>query len=90
MHIVPDRGGKGYTTLLLDALKNEMIRQNGLELRLYVHQDNKKAIMVYAKSAFKKSPYEIMALKKMNSNRRMQTAFGSLALASAADAGRWR
>jgi len=63
MYIVPDQRGKGYMPLLLNAVINEMESQNGLELRLYVHQDNRKAIKAYEKSAFEKSPYEIMVLK---------------------------
>jgi GNAT superfamily N-acetyltransferase len=63
IYIVPDQRGKGYIALLLNAVINEMESQNGLELRLYVHQDNKKAIKAYEKSAFKKLPYEIMVLK---------------------------
>lgn len=63
MYIVPAQRGNGYMSLLLNAVVNEMGRQNGLELRLYVHQDNKRAIKSYEKSAFKKLPYEIMVLK---------------------------
>lgn len=63
MYIVPDQRGKGYVAQLLNAVINEMERQNGLELRLYAHQDNKKAIKAYEKSGFKKLPYEIMVLK---------------------------
>ena len=63
MYIVPHQRGKGYIGLLLDAVINEMKSQNGLELRLYVHKDNKKAIKAYEKSAFEKLPYEMMVLK---------------------------
>ena len=56
---------KGIRAALEDDSKaNEMESQNGLELRLYVHRDNKKAIKAYEKSAFKKSSYEIMVLEK--------------------------
>ena len=47
---------------LLDAVVEEMERQGGLELRLYVHQDNKRAIRAYTKAWFKPSLYEIMVL----------------------------
>ena len=63
MYIVPDQRGKGYISKLLNAVVKEMESQNGLELRLYVHQDNKKAIKAYEKVYFEKSPYEIMVLK---------------------------
>ena len=39
-----------------------MKKQNGLELRLYVHKDNERAIAAYQKASFEKSPYEIMVL----------------------------
>jgi ribosomal protein S18 acetylase RimI-like enzyme len=41
-----------------------MESQNGLELRLYVHCKNTRAIRAYEKIGFEKSPYEIMAIKK--------------------------
>jgi RimJ/RimL family protein N-acetyltransferase len=63
MYLVPDQRGKGYMALLINAVKNEMESQIGLELRLYVHQDNKKAIKAYEKSGFEKLPYKIMVLK---------------------------
>ncbi|MEH6591413.1 MAG: GNAT family N-acetyltransferase [Halioglobus sp.] len=64
MYLVPDQRGKGYMALLLDAVEREMKSQNGIELRLYVHQDNKGAIKAYEKSSFEKLPYEIMVLRK--------------------------
>jgi len=36
-------------THLLDAVKYEMEQQKGLELRLYVHEDNRAAIRAYEK-----------------------------------------
>ena len=63
MYLVPDQRGKGYIVHLINAVKDEMENQSGLELRLYVHQDNKKAIKAYEKSGFEKLPYEIMLLK---------------------------
>ena len=62
MYIVPEKRGQGLMTKLLDAVVEEMERQGGLELRLYVHQDNKRAIRAYEKAGFKPSPYEIMVL----------------------------
>ena len=43
--------------------EKEMEIQNGLELRLYVHQQNEKAIRAYEKTGFEKSPYQIMVRK---------------------------
>lgn len=63
VYIIPDQRGKGHLALLLDAVKNEMKVQGGLQLRLYVHADNRRAIEAYQKFAFERSPYQIMVLK---------------------------
>jgi len=62
MYIVPEKRGQGLMTRMHDAVVEEMERQEGLELRLYVHQDNRRAIRAYEKAGFKPSPYEIMVL----------------------------
>jgi GNAT superfamily N-acetyltransferase len=49
MYIKPEYRGKGYMDLLLDAIRSEMKEQNGLELRLYVHENNQAAIRAYGK-----------------------------------------
>jgi ribosomal protein S18 acetylase RimI-like enzyme len=63
MYIKPDYRGKGYMDLLLNAIKSEMKGQAGLELRLYVHEDNQVAIKAYKKSNFTFSKYRIMIQK---------------------------
>ena len=60
MYIRPDYRGKGYMDLLLDAVKSEMKQQNGMELRLYVHENNQAAIRAYRKANFTFSKYRIM------------------------------
>lgn len=62
MYIRPSERGKGYMSLLLDAVKSEMQRQNGLELRLYVDKNNQAAIKAYRKANFIHSKYKIMTL----------------------------
>jgi len=47
----------------LDAIRSEMKEQNGLELRLYVHEDNQAAIWAYKKANFTFSKYRIMIQK---------------------------
>jgi len=64
VYIVPGQRGKGCFDLLLKAVVEEMQAQGGLELRLYVHEDNKRAIGAYRKSAFETLPYEMMALRR--------------------------
>lgn len=62
MYLCKNQRGKGKMSFLLDAVKTEMSKQNGLELRLYVHKNNKAAIKAYQKANFGKSDYEIMVL----------------------------
>ncbi|EPJ48835.1 MAG: acetyltransferase, possible [Osedax symbiont Rs2] len=64
MYLSPIQRGKGRMALLLDAVKYEMQQQQGLELRLYVHEDNRAAIRAYEKSEFVHSKYKIMTLSK--------------------------
>ena len=63
MYISPSYRGKGYIQLLLDAVQEEMKKENTLELRLYVHKTNKIAIRAYEKVGFKKSDYDVMIIK---------------------------
>jgi ribosomal protein S18 acetylase RimI-like enzyme len=63
MYISPEYRGKGYLSQLLDAVKAEAQTQGGLELRLYVHEDNKLAVKAYRKSGFLESKYKIMTQK---------------------------
>ena len=63
IYIVPERRGQGLAAKLITAVTEEMQSQNGLELRLYVHQHNDKAIRAYEKVGFEKSPYQIMVRK---------------------------
>nr|WP_210330386.1 GNAT family N-acetyltransferase [Aliikangiella sp. G2MR2-5] len=62
MYLSPSQRGKGRMSLLLDAVKGEMKKQGGLELRLYVHENNTAAIDAYEKSNFEHSPYRIMSI----------------------------
>jgi ribosomal protein S18 acetylase RimI-like enzyme len=63
MYIESDYRGKGYMDLLLDAIRSDMKKQDGLELRLYVNEDNQVAIKAYKKSNFTFSKYRIMIQK---------------------------
>jgi len=64
VYIVPAQRGQGRFDLLLNAVREEMEIQGGLELRLYVHKDNRRAIGAYRKTAFETLPYEMMVLKR--------------------------
>jgi len=60
MYISSEYRGKGSLSQLLDAVKAEAQTQGGLELRLYVHEDNIRAVKAYRKSGFLESKYKIM------------------------------
>jgi len=60
LYILPEYRGKGYVSQLFDAVKAEARAQGGLDLRLCVHEDNKRAIKAYYKSGFSESKYKIM------------------------------
>jgi len=62
MYLVPSQRGKGKMKILLDAVRSLMAQEKGLQLRLYVHEDNKTAIKAYHKSKFVHSKYKIMTL----------------------------
>lgn len=64
MFIIPEHRGKDYMSLLLNKVKEQMIVENGLELRLYVHGGNKSAIKAYEKSGFQHSKYKVMTYKR--------------------------
>ncbi|BCS96692.1 hypothetical protein DSLASN_23240 [Desulfoluna limicola] len=52
--------GNGWMAPLLDAVKSDVKMQQGLELRLYVHETNNVAIRAYEKARFTHSSYRIM------------------------------
>ncbi|KAA8898432.1 hypothetical protein TRICI_006561 [Trichomonascus ciferrii] len=58
--------GLGCVKILVSILEKEMKEQGGLELRLYVHRDNKRARRAYEKVNFELSRYEMMALVPAN------------------------
>jgi ribosomal protein S18 acetylase RimI-like enzyme len=60
MYITPDYRSKGCMTILLKGVINEAKRQAGLEIRLYVHEGNTRAVKAYRKAGFERSNYKIM------------------------------
>ncbi len=63
MYLKPDVRGKGLMDRLITHVNTEMLKQGGLELRLYVHSNNLVAKRAYKKAGFKLSDYQIMTLK---------------------------
>ncbi|GAB4433610.1 MAG: GNAT family N-acetyltransferase [Anaerolineae bacterium] len=62
MFITPEYRGQGLMPLLLDAVRAAARAEKALELRLYVHRDNGRAIRAYRKAGFGDLPYQIMSL----------------------------
>jgi ribosomal protein S18 acetylase RimI-like enzyme len=54
---------KGYLSHLLNTVKAEVQKQGGVDIRLYVHEDNKRAVKAYHKYGFLESEYKIMIHK---------------------------
>lgn len=64
MFIKAEHRGKGNSALLLDALIEKMTSEGGLALRLYVHQENERAIRAYQRLGFVSSAYQMMTLER--------------------------
>lgn len=60
--IAPAYRGQGLMPRLLDAVRAAARAENALDLRLYVHHDNARAIRAYRKAGFSDLPYQIMSL----------------------------
>ena len=63
MYLLPSRRGKGLMNKLLQEVKNVAMTEDAVELRLYVHRENKRAIKAYQRSGFSDSDYNIMKLQ---------------------------
>jgi GNAT superfamily N-acetyltransferase len=60
LYISPAYRGAGYLSLLLDAVAAEARRQGGLDLRLYVHEENARARTAYRRAGFAEMHCRIM------------------------------
>jgi GNAT superfamily N-acetyltransferase len=61
LFIAPGYRGRGLLRLLIDAVRDEARRQNGLDLRLYVHEGNERARAAYRQVGFAEMHYRIMS-----------------------------
>jgi GNAT superfamily N-acetyltransferase len=63
MFIVEEYRGQGLMRVLVDAVRSQARKENGLEIRLYVHKDNKRARKAYRRDGFSDAPYQVMTMK---------------------------
>lgn len=64
LFIRPDYRGRNLVGLLMEAVAEQARRENALQVRLYVHRDNARAIKAYRKQGFSETPYLIMQLER--------------------------
>lgn len=60
LYVAPDHRGTGLVERLLDRLAAAAEDAGALDLRLYAHRDNARALRVYGRYGFQPSPYTIM------------------------------
>lgn len=63
MFIQPEFRGQGLMHLLLEAVFEYTRDEHALELRLYVHEDNRHAIRAYRRTGFVDTPYRMMSME---------------------------
>lgn len=67
LFIAPEHRGSGLAALLLDHLAHAAAAGGALDLRLYAHASNERAMRAYRRHGFAEAPYVIM-------NRRARAA----------------
>jgi len=63
LFVVPEHRGKGLLNVMMDAVAVDAKAASSLEIRLYVHRNNARAIRAYHKAEFQPSDYQIMSKK---------------------------
>ena len=62
MYVHPDWRGRGLSALLLEEVARQAQAAGALEVRLYVHEDNERAVAAYRRYGFVDAPYQVMRL----------------------------
>jgi ribosomal protein S18 acetylase RimI-like enzyme len=63
LYVLPAHRGTGLADRLLEHLARTSRQAGALELRLYVHGSNRRAIRAYRRCGFTAAPYAIMSLR---------------------------
>jgi ribosomal protein S18 acetylase RimI-like enzyme len=61
LYVIPDHRGRGLPEILIEAVAFEAREQGAADLRLYVHEQNSRAIKAYRRCGFTNLPYKIMS-----------------------------
>lgn len=64
LYIVPEHRGSGLVELLTDHLAKAAEASGALDLRLYAHTSNERALRAYRRCGFAAAPYVIMAKER--------------------------
>jgi GNAT superfamily N-acetyltransferase len=59
--VAPDHRGTGVIQLLIDHVASVAQRSGALDLRLYAHASNERALRAYRRCGFEATPYVMMA-----------------------------
>jgi ribosomal protein S18 acetylase RimI-like enzyme len=60
LFVAPEHRGRGVVDLLLDHVAGEAAKAGALDLRLYAHTGNERALRVYRRHGFTEAPYVLM------------------------------
>jgi ribosomal protein S18 acetylase RimI-like enzyme len=61
LYVSPDHRGRGLPEILIEAVASEAHDHGAAELRLYVYEQNRRAIKAYRRCGFTNLPYKIMS-----------------------------
>jgi ribosomal protein S18 acetylase RimI-like enzyme len=60
LYIAPGHRGRGLVEQILDELSRKARDAGAVDLRLYAHNSNRRALHVYSRCGFQTAPYTIM------------------------------
>jgi GNAT superfamily N-acetyltransferase len=69
LYLHPEHRGGGLVEMLLEHLASKARKADALDLRLYAHASNARALRVYERCGFKISPYVVMR-RRLNATDR--------------------
>ena len=70
LFVTPNHRGSGLVDLLLDHVAREAAGDGALDLRLYAHAANERALRVYDRCGFTEAPYVLMRRRLVGTGAR--------------------